>query len=163
MNTYTDMWGIISNDINFYYVLHETRNGLFAYPKGCPGPEQTHRTLIPCSDDIENRVRQIRSNNGILDRTKMLVLLSLASNEMIKFMCMYPEVWFMDCTFGESSSLVLQIHFVSAIFYGETILTSRTITFCNFFCLPITLKELTGRRRIYLLLQCVQQEEIPYQ
>ncbi len=77
------MWGIISNDINFYYILHETGNGLFAYPKGRPGPERTHRTPIPCLDDIENRVRQIRSDNSILDSTKMLVLLSLASNEMI--------------------------------------------------------------------------------
>jgi hypothetical protein len=115
VNNYTDMRGIISNDINFYYVLHETGNGLFAYPKGRPGPEQTHCTPIPCSNDIENRVHQIRSDNGINDSTKMLVLLSLASNEMIKFMCMYPEVWFMDCTSGESSSLVLQIHFVSTI------------------------------------------------
>jgi hypothetical protein len=157
------MWGIISNDINFYYILHETGNGLFAYPKGRPGPERTHCTPIPCLDDIDNRVRQIRSDNGIIDSTKMLVLLSLASNEMIKFMCMYPEVWFMDCTSGESSSLVLQIHFVSTIFYGDTILTSRTVTFCNFFGIPITLKELTGRRRIYLLLQCIQHEKIPYQ
>ncbi len=130
------MWGIISNDINFYCVLRETRNGLFAYPKGRPGPERTHCTPIPCSDDIENRVRQIRSNNGIIDITKMLVLLSLASNEVIKFMCMYPEVWFMDCTSGESSSLVLQIHFVSTIFYGDTILTSRTITCLQVFLSP---------------------------
>ena len=32
----------------------------------------------------------------MLDTTTMLVLLSIATNEMIKFMCMYPEVRFME-------------------------------------------------------------------
>jgi hypothetical protein len=40
------------------------------------------------------------------------------------------------CTSAESSSLVLQIHFVSTIFYGYTILTSITVTFCTFFWYP---------------------------
>ncbi len=67
---------------------HETGNGLFAYPKGRPGPERRNGTLLPSSDDIENRIRQIRYDNVMIDTTKMLVLLSIATNEMIKFMCM---------------------------------------------------------------------------
>ena len=42
----------------------------------------------------------MRSDNGLLDSTKMLVLISLATNEMVKFMCMYPDVWYMDTTSG---------------------------------------------------------------
>ena len=42
----------------------------------------------------------MRSDNGLIDSTKMLVLISLATNEMVKFMCMYPDVWYMDCTSG---------------------------------------------------------------
>jgi hypothetical protein len=32
---------------------------------------------------------------------KMLVLLSIATKDMIKHMSTYREVWFMDCTTGE--------------------------------------------------------------
>ncbi len=163
VNNYTDMWGIISNYINFYYVLHETGNGLFAYPKGRPGPEWTHCTPIPCSDDIENRVHQIRSNNGIIDSTKMLVLLSLASNEMIKS-CVCTQ------KFGSWIVPSVSLHhwsykYMSYPLYFMEIqfLLVELLHFVNFFCIPITLRELTGRRRIYLLLQCVQQVEIPYQ
>ncbi len=42
----------------------------------------------------------MRSDNGLLNSTKMLVLISLATNEMVKFMCMYPDVWYMDTTSG---------------------------------------------------------------
>ena len=93
---------VFSNDINFYYVLHETGNGQFAYSKGRPSSlsKGTTGTRLPCCEDVENRIRQMRSDNGLLDSTKMLVLISLATNDMVKFMCMHPNVWFMDCTSG---------------------------------------------------------------
>jgi len=83
-------------------VLHETGSGLFAYPKGHPSSLSKDATGIrlPCCDDVENRIRQMRSDNGLLDSTKMLVLISLATNEMVKYICMYPYVWYMDCTSG---------------------------------------------------------------
>ena len=34
----------------------------------------------------------------IPDSSEWMVLLSFATNEMIKYMSMYPQVWFMDCT-----------------------------------------------------------------
>ena len=83
-------------------MLHETGSGLFAYPKGYPISLSKDATGIhlPCCDDVENRIRQMRSDNGLLDSTKMLVLISLATNEMVKYMCMYLNVWYMDCTSG---------------------------------------------------------------
>ena len=36
----------------------------------------------------------------IPDSSEWMVLLSFATNEMIKYMSMYPQVWFMDCTAG---------------------------------------------------------------
>ena len=83
-------------------MLHETGSGLFAYPKGRPSSLSKDVTGIrlPCCDDVENRIRQMRSDNGLLDSTKMLVIISLATNEMVKYMYMYPDVWYMDCTSG---------------------------------------------------------------
>ena len=83
-------------------MLHETGSGLFAYPKGRPSSLSKDATGIrlPCCDDVENRIHQMRSDNGLIYSTKMLVLISLATNEMVKYMCMYPDVWYMDCTSG---------------------------------------------------------------
>jgi hypothetical protein len=35
------------------------------------------------------------------DKRKMLVLVSMVTDEMISLVSMYPEVWFMDTTAGE--------------------------------------------------------------
>jgi hypothetical protein len=37
----------------------------------------------------------------IHDNTKMLLFILIATNDMIKYVSMYPEVWFIDCTYGE--------------------------------------------------------------
>jgi hypothetical protein len=42
----------------------------------------------------------------------MLVLVSMATDEMIRLVSMYPEVWFMDTTAGES-----MIFFMNMIFF----------------------------------------------
>jgi hypothetical protein len=36
------------------------------------------------------------------DNTKMLLFISISTNDMVKYVSMYPEVWFLDCTYGES-------------------------------------------------------------
>jgi hypothetical protein len=36
------------------------------------------------------------------DDTQMLVMLSISTNDMNRYESMYPEVWFIDCTSGET-------------------------------------------------------------
>ncbi len=89
--------------INYYYVLHKSGIGLFAYPKGRPrkgGDRAKGGILIPSSDDIETRILKIRRDKLIPDSSEWMVLLSFATDDMIRYMSMYPHVWFMDCTAG---------------------------------------------------------------
>ena len=92
-----------SEGINYYYVLHKSGKGLFAYPKGRPrkGADRAKGGIpIPSSDDIETRILKIRRDKIIPDSSEWMVLLSFATDDMIRYMSMYPHVWFMDCTAG---------------------------------------------------------------
>jgi hypothetical protein len=42
-------------------------------------------------------------------QSKMLVLVSMATDKMIRLVAMYPDVWFMDTTAGELLKLSMFI------------------------------------------------------
>ena len=81
-------------------VQQETGNGLFAYPRGRPGRDRQIGEKIPCPVDVDQKLCKLRLDYGISESKKMMVFLSLATKEMVQYMSMYPEVWFMDCTAG---------------------------------------------------------------
>jgi hypothetical protein len=81
--------------INHFYVVHE--NGvLYACSKGRPTKALT-KLRLECPEQVEE------------DLAKMLVLVSMATDKMIHLISMYPEVWFMDTTAGESVSFIMNI------------------------------------------------------
>jgi hypothetical protein len=45
-----------------------------------------------------NKINELRKDFGLKNETKMMVMLSLSTNDMNKYIAMYPEVWFIDCT-----------------------------------------------------------------
>jgi hypothetical protein len=81
-------------------VQHETGNGLFAYLRGCPGHDRQIGEKLPCPVDVDQKLSKLCLDNGISESKKMMAFLSLATKEMVRYMPMYPEVWFMDCTAG---------------------------------------------------------------
>jgi hypothetical protein len=86
-------------DIVFYCVINVSGEGIFAHAKGRPTKET--RIQLKCSDSIEQKVLQLRKDFAIHDNTKMLVMISISTIDMNRFVSMYPEVWFIDCTAGE--------------------------------------------------------------
>jgi hypothetical protein len=56
---------------------------------------------LECSEQIEEVVAGLRKSFLLIDKCKMLVLVSMATDEMIHLVLIYPEVWFMDTTAGE--------------------------------------------------------------
>ncbi len=48
------------------------------------------------------KMLELRKDFFLHDDTKMLVMLSISANDMNRYVSMYPEVWFIDCTSGES-------------------------------------------------------------
>jgi len=90
---------ILQEAIDYYCVVHVSGEGLFAHAKG-RSTEET-RIQLNCSDSIQQKVLQLRKDFAIHDNTKMLVMLSISTKDMNRFVSMHPEVWFIDCTAGE--------------------------------------------------------------
>ncbi len=81
-------------------VEHETGNGLYAYPKGRPGRNSRIGEKLPCPVDVDQKLCKLRLDYGISESKSMMVFISLATKQMVRYMSMYPEVCFMDCTAG---------------------------------------------------------------
>ena len=90
---------MIRKDIDYFCVVHETGRGLFSHAKGRPKGSQIEP--LPCSPTMLDKIIDLRKDIGLNNETKMLVMLSLSTNDMNRYVAMYPEVWFVDCTAGE--------------------------------------------------------------
>ncbi len=86
-------------EINHFYVVHEN-GGLFASSKGRPTKALIKKRL-ECPEQIEEEIAGLRKDFVLNEKCNMHVLVSMATDEMICLVSMYPEVWFMDTTAGE--------------------------------------------------------------
>ena len=80
--------------------MHVTGSGLFFQTKGRPDSET--RQKLRCSDYLNEKILELQKDFLLHDNTKMLVMLSISTNDMNRYVSMYPDVWFIDCTSGES-------------------------------------------------------------
>ncbi len=96
-------------DIDYYCVMHVTGSGLFSQTKGRPDSET--RQKLKCSDFLNEKILELRKDFSLHDDTKILVMLSKSTNDMNRYVSMYPDVWFIDCTSGESAYLNAYVSF----------------------------------------------------
>ena len=87
-------------DIDYYCVMHVTGSGLFSQSKG--RPYSNTRQKLKCSDFLNEKILELQKDFSLHDDTKMLVMLSISTNDMNRYVSMYPKVWFIDCTSGET-------------------------------------------------------------
>jgi hypothetical protein len=52
-----------------------------------------------------HELNSMREDFVLNHQSKILVLVSMATDEMIRLVAMYPDVWFMDTTAGKSFKL----------------------------------------------------------
>ncbi len=78
--------------------MHED-TGLFACAKGRATKEAT-RIRLECPKQIEDDLKSMREDFLLNKKSQMLVMISMATDEMIRLVAMYPDVWFMDTTAG---------------------------------------------------------------
>lgn len=89
---------LLREGINHFVVYHEVGTGLVAYNnKGRPSNAVLHQRLH-CPEDVERDIMNIRIDLGVVPGVKLLLLLSLATDDMVRLVAMHPEVWFGDCT-----------------------------------------------------------------
>ena len=91
-------------DIDYYCVMHVTGNRLFSQSKGRPTKSDS-RQKLKCSQILNEKILELRKDFSLHDDTKMLVMLSISTNDMNRYVSLYPEVWFIDCTSGETEYL----------------------------------------------------------
>ncbi len=47
-----------------------------------------------------DKTNELREDFGLINEIKMVVMLSISTNDMNRYVAMYPEIWFIDCTAG---------------------------------------------------------------
>ena len=75
-------------------------------PRGRP-------TILNVDPNIQRDIKDLRQSLTFDSKTKLVLLLSFATNEMVKRTMMYPEVYFMDCT-GRANRQKREL-FISAV------------------------------------------------
>ena len=93
--------------MNHFYIVHED-SGLFACAKGRPTKEST-RIRLDRPNQIEDDLKSMREDFVLNKKCQMLMMISMATDEMIHLVAMYPDVWFMDTTAGECCFISLFI------------------------------------------------------
>jgi hypothetical protein len=94
------MFFICRKDIDYFCVMHVTGNILFSQSKGPPNSDT--RKKLKCSEFLNEKILELRKDLSLHDDTKMLVMLSISTNDVNRYVSMYPEVWFIDCTSDET-------------------------------------------------------------
>jgi hypothetical protein len=77
------------SNISHFYILHDD-TGLYAYSKGHPSNKEV-RIQLDCSAKIQADLERLRDDYILNDKCQMLVMISLATNEMIRLVAMYPD------------------------------------------------------------------------
>jgi hypothetical protein len=85
-------------DIDYFCVVNESGHGLFAHAKDRPTGSKI--TPLPCSTSMMDKIDESRKDFGLNNETKMVVMHSISTNDMNRYVVMYPKVWFIDCTAG---------------------------------------------------------------
>jgi hypothetical protein len=76
--------------------------------KGRPTKELS-RIRLECPKRIEDELNRMREDFVLNHQSKMLVLVSMATDKMIRLVAMYPDVWLVDTTAGKSFELSMFI------------------------------------------------------
>ncbi len=89
--------------INHFYILHKD-TGLYPYSKGCPSNEEV-RICLHCSAKIQADLERLQDSYLLNEKSQMLVMLSMATNEMIQLVAMCPELWIVYTTAGQYDAI----------------------------------------------------------
>ena len=80
--------------------MHKTGEGIIAYVNTGRPTKEMVRIRLECPEKIEEEMQTLRNNLRLSSDKKLLLMVSLATDEMIRLVSMHPEVWFMDVTRG---------------------------------------------------------------
>jgi hypothetical protein len=88
------------SNTNQFYIVHED-SGLYTCAKGHPTKELS-LIRLECPKRVEDDLKSIREDFVLNNQSEMLFMVLLATYEMKRLVAMYPDVWFIDTTAGQS-------------------------------------------------------------
>ena len=83
--------------ISHIVVYHDISSGLMIYTNR-GRPSNLHK--LKCPAILEAEIAELRHDLRLKDGTKLLLLVSMATDSMIRQVSMHPKVWFCDVTAG---------------------------------------------------------------
>jgi hypothetical protein len=63
-------------------------------------------------ESFHEKIIELRKDFLLHDDTHMMVMLSICTKDMNKYVSMFPDIWFLDCTAGE----LISLHY---LYYGH--------------------------------------------
>ena len=88
---------MLREGISNLVVYDDPETGLMMYRnKGRPSKEAAVK--MKCPEHVQEAVQELRNELSYADGSKLMLLFSLGTDEMIRLAMMYPEVLFMDVT-----------------------------------------------------------------
>ena len=83
--------------ISTVVITDHPKKGLLMYKgKGRPNAEEAE--VLKCSELLRKAINKLVREMKFKPGTKVVLMLSLSTNEMIRIVSMIPKVWFMDVT-----------------------------------------------------------------
>lgn len=93
-----------SEGISYVLMYDDPASGLIVErTRGRPSNTEKlakEREVLKCTEETEKEIDDLRTELGFSRQSKIVLMLSIASDEMIRYVMMYPEVFFMDVTGG---------------------------------------------------------------
>lgn len=134
MNLYTTwIYHILTDRMGVSHVrlVMDAKNNInvFGVPKGRPSETTKQRLNVP--HKMKKELQKIRNKLKFNKGTEILIAFSIASDEMIRHMCMFPEVLFMDVTANTNKQKRDLFLAVVKDDSGETFVSNATILPCG--------------------------------
>jgi hypothetical protein len=114
---------------------------------------------LECPQQIEEEIADLRKDFLLNNKCNMLVLVSMATDEMIRLVSMFPDVFFMDTTAGECILILIYYEFIVFVTYEFIFsmnsyysLHMNSYAFLKYdFLYCLNVQVLTGTEKNYLL------------
>ncbi len=87
-----------NEQINHFIVYHDYSSGLFAYHRKGRPTKLEKKIRLGCPQALADKIKEIRDDLSIDNGNKIILLVSIATDEMVCLVTMYPKKWFLDCT-----------------------------------------------------------------
>ena len=113
-------------DVSHVSLSMKPSGGLFVYKnRGLPTTEKV--VLLNCPRKMKKELKRMKKEMSLKDETEILLAISVASDDMIRSVHMFPEVFYMDVTANTNKQKRNLFLMVVKDVNGETFIGNATI------------------------------------